>query len=138
MRDPLFQPIKINTMEVKNSICMLAMATNMCVDYEVTDQLIDFYAERASGGVGMITVGYATVDELSGSGLTIGGHKDEFVPGLRRLADAIKENGAKSLAQINHPGRYAFSKDIKGQQSIAPSAVASRLTGETPRELTLE
>ena len=138
MRDPLFQPIMINTMEVKNRICMSAMHTNMCDDFEVTDQMVDFYAERARGGVGMITVGFATVDELSGSGLCLGAHSDAFVPGLRRLANTIKENGSKSLVQLSHTGRYARSRDIQGQQPVAPSAVASRYTGEEPRELVLE
>ena len=68
MRDPLFQPIKINAIEVKNRICMSAMHTNMCDDFEVTDRLIDFYAEKARGGVGMITVVYATV-ALENNGL---------------------------------------------------------------------
>jgi len=137
MKDLLFQPIELNTLELENRICMPAMHLNMCTNNMVTDQLIDFYAERARGGTGLITVGYATVDELSGGPLFIGAHQDAFIPGLRRLATAIKENGAAAEVQINHPGRYAFSHQI-GNQSIAPSAVASRFTRETPRELTVE
>ncbi|MBI5895843.1 MAG: NADH:flavin oxidoreductase, partial [Desulfobacterales bacterium] len=67
MRDPLFEPIKINRLEVKNRIYMPAMHMNMAHNYEVTDRLVEFYAERARGGAGMIVVGYATVDELSGN-----------------------------------------------------------------------
>ncbi|MBW2367123.1 MAG: FAD-dependent oxidoreductase [Deltaproteobacteria bacterium] len=137
MKDLLFQPIKLNTLELKNRICMPAMHLNMCNNFEVTDQLIDFYAERARGGAGLITVGFATVDELSGGPLFIGAHQDAFIPGLRRLATAIKENGSAAAVQINHPGRYAFSHLIK-KQPIAPSAVASRYTRETPRELPIE
>ena len=81
---------------------MPAMHMNMAVNFEVSDQLIDFYAERARGGVGVITVGYATVDEYSGNVTNIGAHKDEFVPGLKRLAQAIQENGAHAVVQINH------------------------------------
>ena len=80
--DPLAQPITINTTEVKNRFYMTAMHMNMCRDFEVTDQLVEFYAERARGGVGMITVGYATVDEYSGGGLCLGAHKDDFISGL--------------------------------------------------------
>ncbi len=80
MKDPLFEPIKINQLELKNRIYLPAMHMNMARDFEVTDQLIDFYAERARGGVSMITVGYATVDELSGNSTNIGAHKDEFIP----------------------------------------------------------
>ena len=67
MKDPLFEPIQIGNMTVKNRIYMPAMHLCMTKNFEVTDQLVEFYAERARGGAGMITVGYATVDDLSGS-----------------------------------------------------------------------
>jgi 2,4-dienoyl-CoA reductase (NADPH2) len=138
VKDPLFEPIKINQLELKNRICMPAMHMNMAVNFEVSDQLIEFYAERARGGVGIITVGYATVDEYSGNVTNIGAHKDEFIPGLKRLAQAIQENGARAVVQINHAGRYNFSFFLDGKQAVAPSAVPSRMTRETPRELTID
>ena len=138
MNDPLFEPIKINDLELKNRIYMPAMHMNMAVNFEVTDQLIDFYAERARGGVGVITVGYATVDEYSGNSTNIGAHKDEFIPGLKRLAQAIQENGSRAVVQINHAGRYNFSFFLDGKQAVAPSAVPSRMTRETPRELSID
>lgn len=135
MTDPLFLPIKINNLDVKNRIYMPAMHLNMAAEFEVTDRLVDFYAERAKGGAGFICVGYATVNDLAGTTLNIGAHKDEFIPGLSRLASAIKDNGARSAVQINHAGRYNFSFFINNQQPVAPSPVPSRMTGETPREL---
>jgi 2,4-dienoyl-CoA reductase (NADPH2) len=138
MNDPLFQPISINKLEIKNRIYLPAMHLGMAVNFEVTDQIVDFYAERSKGGAGMITVGYATVDDLSGNTTNIGAHKDEFIPGLARLAHAIKENGARAGVQLNHSGRYNFSFFLNGKQPVAPSPVASRLTGETPKELTLD
>ncbi len=138
MQDPLFRSIKINHLELKNRICMPAMHMNMAANFEVTDQLVDFYAERARGGVGIIAVGYATVDEYSGNVTNIGAHKDEFIPGLKRLARAIQENGARAVVQINHAGRYNFSFFLDGKQAVAPSAVPSRMTRETPRELTID
>jgi 2,4-dienoyl-CoA reductase (NADPH2) len=138
VKDPLFETIKINQLELKNRIYMPAMHMNMAANFEVTDQLIDFYSERARGGVGLITVGYATVDEYSGNVTNIGAHKDEFIPGLKRLAQAIQNNGAHAVVQINHAGRYNFSFFLNGKQAVAPSAVPSRMTRETPRELTID
>ena len=135
MRDPLFQPIKINTLDIKNRIDMPAMHLGMANNFEVTDQIVEFYAERARGGVGMICVGYATVDELSGNTLNIGAHKDEFIPGLARLSKAIKDNGARSCVQVNHAGRYNMSFFLNGKQPVAPSAIASRMTREVPKEM---
>ncbi len=135
MIDPLFQPITINSMEVKNRIFMPAMHMNMAGNYAVGDRLVDFYTERARGGAGMITVGYATVDELSGNPGNIGAHKDIYIPGLTRLAAAIRDNGARSSVQLNHAGRYNHSMLMGGKQPVAPSAIPSRLTRETPHEL---
>lgn len=53
MKDLLFDPIRINKMEVKNRIYMPAMHMNMAEEFEVTDSLIEFYSERALGGAGM-------------------------------------------------------------------------------------
>jgi len=135
MKDVLFQPITINGMEIKNRIYLPAMHLGMAVDFQVTDQLTAFYAERAKGGVGMICVGYATVDDLSGNTQNIGAHDDAFIPGLTRLAEAIKSNGARSVVQLNHAGRYNFSFFLNGKQPVAPSPVASRMTRETPKEM---
>jgi 2,4-dienoyl-CoA reductase (NADPH2) len=138
MRDPLFESITINRLKIKNRIYMPAMHMNMAENFEVTDQLVEFYAERARGGAGMIVVGFATVDELSGNTLNIGAHDDRFVPGLARLAAAIRDNGARSAVQLNHAGRYNSSFFLDGKRPVAPSAIASRMTRETPQALTLD
>lgn len=137
MTDHLFQPITINGLTVKNRIFMPAMHMNMAANYAVTDRLIDFYAERARGGAGMISVGYATVDERSGNPGNIGAHRDSYIQGLARLAAAIRDNGARSAVQLNHAGRYNHSMLMGGKQPVAPSAIASRMTRETPKELDL-
>ena len=135
MQDPIFNPIFINKLEVKNRIYLPAMHLNMADNYTITDRLVEFYTERARGGVGMICVGYATVDERSGWSMNIGAHADEYIPGLAKLAAGIKENGARSVVQINHAGRYNFSFLMGGKKPVAPSPIASRLTKEVPREL---
>ncbi len=134
MSDPIMTPITMNTLEIKNRIFLPAMHMNMAVDFEVTQPLLDFYAERARGGAGMIVVGFATVDKLSGGTSNIGAHKDEHIPGLKKLADAIKDNGAKSAVQINHAGKNSHSLMI-GESAVSASAIPSRMTRETPREL---
>jgi 2,4-dienoyl-CoA reductase (NADPH2) len=136
MQDPLFEPIMINHLKVKNRIYMPAMHMAMADHFQVTDRLVDFYIERARGGAGMIVVGYATVDELSGNVQNIGAHEDRFIPGLARLATAIRDNGARAAVQLNHAGRYNSSFFLDGKRPVAPSAIASRMTRETPEALT--
>ncbi|SCY90083.1 FAD-dependent oxidoreductase [Desulfoluna spongiiphila] len=138
MRDPIYEPIRINGLELKNRICLPAMHLGMCEDFLVSDRLVAFYAERAKGGAGLIVVGNATVDERSGNSMYIGAHLDAHLPGLTRLAAAINGNGACSAVQLNHAGRYSHSLLMGGKSPVAPSAIASRMTGEEPEALTLK
>jgi len=134
MTDPILKPIKINNLELKNRIFLPAMHLNMAVDYLVTDQLVDFYTERAKGGAAMIVVGFATIDKLSAGSTNIGAHSDDHIPGLKRLASTIKDNGSRAALQINHAGKNSFSFMI-GETAVAPSAILAKFTRETPRAL---
>ena len=134
----LFSPIAIQNMELKNRIVMTAMHLGYTPKGEVTDQLVNFYAERARGGVGFIIVGGCPTDEFGGMVGMIALNDDRFIPGLTRLTDAVKNHGAKIAAQLYQAGRYTHSAMIGGRKPISASAVRSRLTGETPRALALE
>lgn len=135
MTDPLFTPWQLGSLTLKNRILMPAMHLNMAEDYLVSDKLCAFYAARAKGGAGLIGVGYASIDLLAAHAGHIGAHDDSFIPGLTRLAETIHAGGAKAFVQLNHAGRYNHSMLTGGLQPVAPSAVPSRLTNETPREL---
>jgi 2,4-dienoyl-CoA reductase-like NADH-dependent reductase (Old Yellow Enzyme family)/thioredoxin reductase len=135
----LFEPGRIGNLELKNRLVMPPMATNYATeDGEVTQRQIDYYEERAKGGVGLIIVEFSVVDSPIGKGAMrqIVIDHDRFIPGLSKLAKAIKRHGAKAAIQIHHAGRQASSV-ITGLQPVAPSPVPV-LGGEQPRELTLE
>lgn len=134
----LFSPITIQNMELRNRIVMTAMHLGYTPRGAVTDQLVNFYAERAKGGVGLAIVGGCPIDELGGMVGMIALYDDRFIPGLKRLTDAVKDHGAKIAAQLYQAGRYTHSAMIGGRKPISASAVRSKLTGETPRALALE
>ncbi|MBW2143756.1 MAG: FAD-dependent oxidoreductase [Deltaproteobacteria bacterium] len=134
----LFSPITINRMELKNRIVMTAMHLGYTPDGEVTDRLTDFYTLRAKGGVGLIIVGGCRFDDYGGMTSMISISDDRFIPGLQRLTDSVKKNGAKIAAQLYHAGRYSHSSAIDGRTPFSASAVRSTLTRETPRALELE
>ncbi|MDM8535679.1 FAD-dependent oxidoreductase [Desulfobacterales bacterium HSG17] len=138
MQDHLFEPIQIGNLSIKNRIYLPAMHMGMADNFSVTERLTAFYAERARGGAGMIAVGYATINDIAGNTQNIGAHSDEHLPGLTALASAIKDNGARAVVQLNHAGRYNFSFFLNGKQPVAPSAIASRMTRETPKAMTAE
>jgi len=116
---------------------MSAMDLGFTSDGTINDQIINFYIERAKGGVGFIVVG-GCYPEMNGKvwKSIIGLDKDEFIPGLKRLTDAIHRHDVRVAAQLLHAGRSASSFFTK-MQPVAPSAVAYRSIKEEPRALTI-
>ena len=125
-------------MLLKNRIVMTAMHLRYTPEGEVTDRLVDFYVRRAQGGVGLIILGGCRIDELGGMSNMIAIDDDRYVPGLTRLVGAVQKGGSKIAAQLYQAGRYTHSTMIGGKTPVSASAVASRLTRETPRALELE
>jgi len=138
MYPKLFEPIQIGSMKLKNRLILSGVNVNYAAeDGKVTKRLKDFYVERAKGGVGMVQTGICYVDPL-GRFFTnmMGIHEDSVIPGLKEMAQEVQSHGAAFVVQLCHVGRYASAKII-GAQPVAPSAVASRVSHEMPRELTV-
>ncbi len=133
--EALFSPIKIGVMEVKNRIVMPAMHLNYTMSGEITDQIVDFYRERAEGGVGLIIIGGCPVDRVGGAPIMVRLDEDRFVDGLSRFVREVRTEGVKLAAQLYHAGRYAYSA-LTGMQTVSASAVRSSYNNEMPRALT--
>ena len=134
--DILFEPIKIGNMQLKNRLIMAPMGTGYGEGGYVGKRIIDYLEARAKGGVGLVTVEVAYIHRLGKAGLggELAVNDDKYIPGLRELSQAINRAGAKAVLQLNHAGRYARSTNL-GETPVAPSAISSKYTGETPREL---
>lgn len=135
--DPLFSPILIGKMELKNRMVLPAMHLNYCPTGEVTDQLIEFYRIRARGGVGLIIIGGCGIDRVGNTLGMVQLDEDRYLPRLKELVEAVHSEGAKAITQLYHAGNYASSL-LTGNQPVAPSPLPSKLTKEIPHELTLE
>ncbi|MCL6558932.1 MAG: FAD-dependent oxidoreductase [Firmicutes bacterium] len=133
----LFTPVKIGSLEVRNRIVMPAIHTGFSPDGHINDRIVNYFETRAGGGAGLIIVGGCAIDEVGKAPMMIHVSRDKFIPGLQRLAGAIKKHGCRAAVQLYQSGRYAYSWFNK-LPSMAPSAVPSRLTGETPREMTTD
>ncbi|MEW6613898.1 MAG: FAD-dependent oxidoreductase [Thermodesulfobacteriota bacterium] len=135
--DKLFEKARIGNMELKNRIIMPAMGLNYTDNESVTQRMIDFFIERAKGGVGLIISAGGYIEPRGRSMPTLLSiAEDKFIPGLKKLTSSVHKHGAKIGIQIYHGGKYAPSSLI-GEQPISASAVLSNLTGEIPRELSI-
>ncbi|HXZ37356.1 MAG TPA: hypothetical protein VEL68_15140, partial [Thermodesulfobacteriota bacterium] len=135
----LIQPFLLKNLTLRNRIVMAPMLSRLChPDGIVSQKLIDYYAERAKGGAGLIIVEYCYIDEKESKANQgqLGVYSDQLIAGLGDLAEAIQEWGAKAVLQICHGGRCTSARYM-GCQPIAPSAMPS-YTGEMAREMTLE
>ncbi len=112
MTTKLFEPIVVRGMTIKNRIVMAPLSTNFPVRSE---QSKIFYAERAEGGVGAITLGATNIDAF---------FSDRFIEGVREwVINPVHEYGVKIGPELWH-GNLNPTLPAKGimQEWVAPSA----------------
>jgi len=124
---------------IRDRIVLPPMATELATEKgEVINALISHHRARDPdrGGTGMVIVEHSYVsDEGKRSKDQLGIHRDELIPGLRKLAKAIKDEGAVAIIQLNHAGAKA-PPEIIGKRPVGPSSVPVP-GGEVPRELSV-
>jgi 2,4-dienoyl-CoA reductase-like NADH-dependent reductase (Old Yellow Enzyme family) len=92
----------------------------MCQGGDVTDELIEHHRALAAGGMAMTTVGYCAIS-YDGRGFENEmWMRDEIVPDLRRLTDAVHQEGAAASIQLVHCGFFA-SPQVIGKRPLGAS-----------------
>lgn len=119
----LFTPINLGDVQIKNRFMHSATYEVMSVETgEVSDKLVKRYQNLAKGEVGLIIPGSMFVHPLGRPyGYQTGIHSDDMIPGLRRLVEAVHQEGGKIAFQLVHAGRQT-TKTIIGQTPIGPSS----------------
>lgn len=135
----IFSPFTVGGLRLKNRILMAAMGNNFSHPQgTVSDRAIAYYAERARGGAGLIITEASPVS-LSGRhrGRGLCAYDDSFLPGLRRLANAVHAQGSAMALQLHHAGRLA-DPEISGSSLLAPSPIPRGPGWSSPKEMNLE
>lgn len=135
----LFSPLTVKNFTLRNRIVLPPMANNMSdTDGTTTEKHINHYVRRAEAGVGMVIVEHAYIQQSGRvNKWQMGIHHDDLIPGLTKLATAIKATGAVVGIQITHGGGKA-TEETAGQQPLAPSAVLVPGSKEESAALTAE
>ena len=103
--DTLFSPIKLRGLELKNRVLLPGMNTKTVKNKDfVSDDLVAYHAARAAGGCGLNIVEVVAVCPEVHAPLYLGLYKEEHVPELKKVTDAIHENGGKAGVQLWHGG----------------------------------
>jgi len=100
----VFTPVTIGPVTLRNRVIRSAAFENMAYGNNPSQDLFNYHTAVARGGVGMTTLAYASVNR---SGLSFDGQlwmREEIVPQLREITDAVHEAGAKCSIQLGHCG----------------------------------
>lgn len=106
--DLLFSPMKIGNVEIKNRVVMAPMLMGFgTFNGDATEQMINYYEERAKGGTGLIVTEITRVNDLSGASSfgQLSASKDRNIPSIKKLAHRVQKHGAKIFVELHHPGR---------------------------------
>ncbi len=131
----LADPINIGGLKVRNRTVMPPMVRNLATDDGyVTQEVVEHYAARSKGDVGLIIVEAASIAKEHGiMKRNIGIYDDDMIPGLSTLADGIKKHGARAFIQINHAG----PKSHVATRYVGPSTIPI-MKNKVPKVLTID
>ena len=105
--DPLLQPFKLKHLTLRNRIIVTSHEPAYPEDGMPKERYRAYTVERAKGGVAMtMTAGSAAVSKDSPPVFNnLLAYKDEIVPWIRQMTDAVHEQGAAIMIQLTHLGR---------------------------------
>lgn len=129
----LLEPGQLGPVETRNRIVRSGTSESTGGPAgEVTDTLIALHERLARGGVGLIVTGHMFCHPRGRyERLQIGIDRDDLIPGLRRLTDAVHRHGGKIFAQIAHAGSQSI---VTENEPLAPSSIPNVMTDRTVQE----
>jgi len=123
---------------IPNRVALAAMTNGQSqTNGELGDDELHWLERRAVGGFGIVCTcaAYVARDGKAWDG-ELGVDRDEDVPGLTRLATAIKSHGSTAMVQLFHGGVRATQR-LSGEQVWSASEFQEDSPGfETPRAAT--
>lgn len=120
----LLMPGRIGKLDLRNRMVMSPMGSNFAEDNGYCGERIQAYYEvRAAGGAGLVTMGVCSVAYPAGSAepYQVGVSSDDYIPGLRGIAERVHSHGAKVAMQLQHAGKTAVRDMVAGRPLWVPS-----------------
>lgn len=100
----LFEPVKIGPITLRNRTIRASAFESMGKDFGPTQMLKDYHVSVAKGGIGMTNLAYAAVNRGAISFNSQLWLREEIIPGLLDITDAVHAEGAKVGIQLGHCG----------------------------------
>ncbi|MDD2979405.1 MAG: FAD-dependent oxidoreductase [Hespellia sp.] len=137
--EAMFTPVKMGNVTIKNRFVVPPMGNNFAnTDGTMSEQSVAYYAERAKGGFGLITI-EATVVHKGAKG---GPRKpclfdDSSIESFKKVIDACHAEGAKVSIQLQNAGPDGNAKNA-GAPIQAASPIPSKFGKDTPEAVKTE
>jgi len=138
--DVLWNPIKVGPIELPNRVIVSAHTVAFFDEPIVGDRFIDYYEERARGGVGLLVTGAEGVHPHGWRPPHYQAWREDAAPRYRRLADAVHKHGSKIFTQLWHSGLQTTGTMVLENQHpvLGPSAVPSAAFGKIAKAMEQE
>lgn len=135
----MFQPIEIGNMTVKNRFVVPPMGNNFAnTDGTMSEQSAAYYAERAKGGFGLITIEATVVHpDAKGGPRKPCLYDDSMIESFQKVIEACHREGAKVSIQLQNAGPEGNAKNA-GAPIKAASSICTQCGRDIPQTLTKE
>jgi 2,4-dienoyl-CoA reductase-like NADH-dependent reductase (Old Yellow Enzyme family)/thioredoxin reductase len=134
--DPLLEPFTIRHLRIRNRVFSSAHEPAYSEDGMPKERYRLYHVEKAKGGIGMtMTAGSAVVAEDSPPAFgNLHAYKDDIVPWIRAMTDAVHEHGAACMVQLTHLGRRTSWAQDDWLPVVAPSPLREPAHRAIPKE----
>ena len=135
----MFSPVKIGTVQIPNRFATPPMGNNFAnTDGTLSERSKAYYAARAKGGFGLVTIESTVVySEAKGGPRKPCLFSDDTVDSFKMVADECHKYGAKVSIQLRHAGPEGNSQ-LTGFPLKAASPIPSAFGREIPEAISNE
>ena len=129
------RPGTIGPLVLKNRVVRAATSETMATpDGAATDDLVRLYRDIARGGAGLAITGHIYVAaDGQYEPKQLGLDRDDRIGPLRRVTDAVHQDGGRIFAELSHAGSQSIMADV---DPIAPSLIPNAMSARPPRAMT--
>ena len=131
----LFSPWRRGRLQLRNRVVHAAMTTRRVFHQTPTQEMLQYYANRARGGAAMVVTEPLNTARIQTRDHYVRVWNDDHVDWLKRWAQAVESEDCRLLGQIQDSGRGRHERG-RNPSAVGVSALPDDLSWTVPRELT--
>jgi 2,4-dienoyl-CoA reductase-like NADH-dependent reductase (Old Yellow Enzyme family) len=130
----LFSPVDVGGITLRNRLVHASILTDMVKGNRATDELLNYYRSRATGGTAAIVTEPIAMTEHTRNANRMRAWDDVAMDDLKRCAEATESHGCRLLGQIQDSGRGRHEVG-RNDGAVGASALPDDLSWTVPRVL---